>query len=119
MTESLDPLILDFLEWLAPSPRPYTQVMEAWRTSCPRLTVWEDSIDRGFVTRGDADAKGRMIAITRAGRDFLAENRRMAPSEIRAAPSSEENREEGGAEARRPLLLALVRVVRCARRDRD
>lgn len=85
MTGSLDPLILDFLEWLAPGPRPYAEVMEAWRTSCPRLTVWEDSLDRGFVAR-----EGRLIAITATGRDFLTSNRRMAPGGSRAAPSREE-----------------------------
>jgi hypothetical protein len=85
MTGDLDPLILDFLEWLAPAPRPYAEVMEAWRTSCPRLTVWEDSLDRGFVAR-----EGRTIAITAAGRVFLGANRRMAPDGSRAAPSREE-----------------------------
>ncbi|MEA2760659.1 MAG: hypothetical protein QOH65_3596 [Methylobacteriaceae bacterium] len=87
MNDSLDPLILDFLEWVGPDPRPYAEVMEAWRTSCPRLTVFEDSIDRGFVVRAD-----RMIAITAAGRDFLRESGRMAPGGSRAAPSREESR---------------------------
>jgi len=94
MSADLDPLILDFLEWLAPNPRPYAEVMEAWRTSCPRLTVWEDAVDRGFVVRADANRRGRMVAITRAGSDFLADNRRMAPSGLRAAPSREERRQE-------------------------
>ena len=88
MNANLDPLILDFLEWLAPSPRPYAEVMEAWRTSCPRLTVWEDSIDRGFVARAD-----RTITLTEAGRDFLAQ-KRMAPGETRTTPSPEEGRED-------------------------
>jgi hypothetical protein len=96
MTDSLDPLIRDFLEWLAPGPRAYAEVMEAWRTSCPRLTVFEDSIDRGFVVRGD-----RMIAITAAGRDFLRENGRMAPGGERAAPGREERREESWEKRRR------------------
>jgi hypothetical protein len=99
MSDGLDPLICDFLEWLAPGPRPYAEVMEAWRTSCPRLTVWEDAIDRGFVARVAANA-GRKIAITPAGRDFLAENRRMAPGGEHAAPSREE-REEIRKEGRR------------------
>lgn len=94
---SIDPLILDFLEWLAPEPRPYAEVMEAWRTSCPRLTVWEDSIDRGFVARGEPHRPLRRIAITDAGRNFLAANGRMAPSGSHAAPS----REEIGQESRR------------------
>ena len=43
MADTLTPLILDFLEWVAARPRPYAEVMDAWRTSCPRLTVWEDA----------------------------------------------------------------------------
>jgi hypothetical protein len=96
MSQNLDPLILDFLEWIGPAPRPYAEVMEAWRTSCPRLTVFEDSIDRGFVTRAGANGGGRVIAITQAGRDFLAGNGRMAPGGSGAAPNQEENREESG-----------------------
>jgi hypothetical protein len=91
---NLDPLILDFLEWIAAGPRPYSEVMEAWRTSCPRLTVFEDAIDRGFVVRAHANGAGRLIALTEAGRDFLAENRKMAPCGSRAAPNSEESSKE-------------------------
>jgi hypothetical protein len=98
---NLDPLILDFLEWIAAGPRPYSEVMEAWRTSCPRLTVWEDAMDRGFVVRAHANGAGRMIALTEAGGAFLAENRKMAPGGFRAAPRSEESPEEILEERRR------------------
>ena len=47
----IDPLILDLVEWVAARPRPYDEVMTAWRTSCPRLPVWEDAVDRGFLRR--------------------------------------------------------------------
>jgi hypothetical protein len=43
-------LILDLLQWLANGERTYEEVMDAWRTSCPRLPVWEDANDRGLVT---------------------------------------------------------------------
>src|SRR5262249_38687005 len=46
---TVENLILDLLEWLGPEPRPYPQVMEAWRTSCPKLPVWEEANDRGFI----------------------------------------------------------------------
>ena len=49
MSETVDALLGDMLAWLARDARPYDEVMEAWRTSCPRLTVWEDAVDRGFV----------------------------------------------------------------------
>jgi hypothetical protein len=47
---SINPLVFDLLEWLALSPRPYAEVMEVWRTSCPRLTIWEDAVDLGLLT---------------------------------------------------------------------
>jgi hypothetical protein len=49
MSAQIEPLILDLVEWVAHAPRPYREVIEAWRTSCPRLTVWEDAVDRGWV----------------------------------------------------------------------
>jgi hypothetical protein len=47
MTGTAEPLILDLLEWVAGKDRSYEEVMDAWRTSCPRLPVWEDANDRG------------------------------------------------------------------------
>ena len=44
-----EPLILDLVAWVAKQPRPYGEVIEAWRTNCPRLTVWEDAVERGLV----------------------------------------------------------------------
>lgn len=50
MSQSItEPLILDLVAWVAQRPRPYAEVIDAWRTSCPRLTVWEDAVDRGLV----------------------------------------------------------------------
>lgn len=43
------PLLRDLVAFVAPAPLPLAQVMDAWRTSCPRLTVWEDAIDQGLV----------------------------------------------------------------------
>jgi hypothetical protein len=45
----VDSLILDLLHWLTTGDRTYDQVLDAWRTSCPRLPVWEDANDRGLV----------------------------------------------------------------------
>lgn len=64
------PLILDFLEWVAAEPRSHREVMETWRTSCPRLTVWEDAVDAGYVERvRTADAQ--TVRITPRGLDAL------------------------------------------------
>ena len=64
---SLENLILDFLEWLATRPRPYAEVMNTWKTSCPMFPVWEEAVDRGFVVREDRGLTDRQIAITTEG----------------------------------------------------
>jgi hypothetical protein len=73
----LDPLILDLLEWIGREPRCYAEVIDVWRTSCPRLTVWEDAMDRGFAVREHAPGREVMIRLTDAGRDFLREHGRI------------------------------------------
>jgi hypothetical protein len=46
MVDTVENLILDLLEWVGRRERTYQETMEAWRTSCPRLPVWEDATDR-------------------------------------------------------------------------
>jgi hypothetical protein len=75
---TLDPLILDLLEWIAREPRSHAEIIEAWRTSCPRLTVWEDAVDRGFAAREPGPGRDVMIRLTDEGRDFLRQNGRFA-----------------------------------------
>lgn len=43
------PLTRDLLEWVAAAPRTYRETMEVWRTSCPRLSIWEDAVGDGLV----------------------------------------------------------------------
>jgi hypothetical protein len=70
----VDALILDLLEWLATGERSYDEVMEAWRTSCPKLPVWEDAVDRGLVTREDSNGRC-IVGVSAAGRALLARHR--------------------------------------------
>lgn len=49
MSDPVEPLILDLLEWIGPRRRAYAEVLEVWRTSCPRLPVWEEANVRGFI----------------------------------------------------------------------
>lgn len=78
---AIDALILDFVAWVAEGPRPYDEVMAAWRTSCPRLTVWEDAIEAGYVARVDRAAAGQMVRVTPRGIAFLAAHGRQDPSQ--------------------------------------
>jgi hypothetical protein len=75
MSDVLDSLILDLLGWLGPHPRPYAEVMEAWRTSCPRLPVWEEANDRGLIERRDEPGRGQCISVSAAGADHLRQCR--------------------------------------------
>jgi hypothetical protein len=65
-TSTIDSLVFDLVEWVGKEPRTYRQVMDAWRTSCPRLTVWEEAVDRGLLARS-----GEGVAVTDAGRAYL------------------------------------------------
>lgn len=76
MSNGLDPLILDLVEWVAREPRPYAELIDAWRTSCPRLTVWEDAVDRGFVRREGARLSETIVHVTDEGRAYLTANGR-------------------------------------------
>ena len=72
MSDPVEPLILDLLEWLARAPRPYSEVMEAWRTSCPRLPVWEEANSRGFLERLHVEGAEAVVIVSTAGRRHLA-----------------------------------------------
>jgi hypothetical protein len=71
MTELADPLVLDFVEWIAREPRLYAEVLGTWKTSCPRLTIWEDAADRGYVVRETLAGLGLVVTITEAGEKLL------------------------------------------------
>lgn len=71
MADSLDPLVRDLVEWVAREPRPYAEMLEAWRTSCPRLTVWEDAEARGLVERRTLSGPIPHFVVTEAGLAFL------------------------------------------------
>ena len=67
----LDPLVRDLVEWIAREPRAYADVIDAWRTSCPRLTVWEEACERGLVARRFVRGEGASVHVTEAGQRFL------------------------------------------------
>jgi len=72
---TVDALILDLLEWVGRYPRPYAEVMEAWRTSCPRLPVWEDANERGYIARHREPGRGELISVSAAGAAYLSTQR--------------------------------------------
>jgi hypothetical protein len=82
MTKQTQPLasalMLQFLDWVASRDRTHAEAMEAWRTSCPRMTVWEDAIDAGLIRlkRAEQATKGSVrVFLTSRGRALLESGR--------------------------------------------
>jgi hypothetical protein len=71
MADLADPLVLDFVEWIAREPRLYSEVIATWRTSCPRLTIWEDAVDCGYVARETIAGFGLIVMVTEDGKKLL------------------------------------------------
>ncbi len=74
-SETVETLLLDLLEWVGTAPRPYAEVLDAWRTSCPRLPIWEEANDRGFLTRHHEPGKAASIAVSPLGSQYLRVHR--------------------------------------------
>lgn len=75
MSDPIEPLILDLLEWIGPHARPYDEVLEAWRTSCPRMPVWEEANQRGFIEHIHEPGQAALVAVSPLGLAQLAARR--------------------------------------------
>jgi len=77
MPESVSLLMIQFLEWVSSRHRTYAEAMDAWRTSCPRLSVWEDALIDGLIRVEQSE-----VALTPRGREILEanQNRRSVPA---------------------------------------
>jgi hypothetical protein len=66
MPEPVSALTLQFLAWVSSRPRTYADAMNAWQSTCPRHTIWEDAVTDGLVT-----VKSDIVALTPRGRAIL------------------------------------------------
>ena len=70
--ESADRLMLDFLAWVGHRRRTYADTMESWRSSCPRLTIWEDAIAAGYIQLASGNTfDGAEVTLTERGRALV------------------------------------------------
>jgi hypothetical protein len=69
MSEPASLIMLQFLAWVADRSRTYPETMDAWRSTCPRLSVWEDAIIDGLVRIDNGN--GRAVVLTPRGRKML------------------------------------------------
>ncbi|HXN35198.1 MAG TPA: hypothetical protein VN877_03450 [Opitutaceae bacterium] len=85
MADPNDALTLQLLEWVSREPRSYAEVLDAWRTTCPRLSIWEDACIEGLI---DYDPNGdRIVRASPKGRAVL-KARQEAPGSPAAQKSS-------------------------------
>ena len=49
MHQTVRPLTLELLTWISNRPRTYAEAMEAWRSNCPRHSIWEDALADGLI----------------------------------------------------------------------
>jgi trans-aconitate 2-methyltransferase len=75
MSDPVDALVLDLLEWIGPQPRAYAEVIDAWRTSCPRLPVWEEANARGYIVHEHVEGTGTLISVSPVGHAALNQRR--------------------------------------------
>ena len=78
MSTTMSALTVQFLAWIETGSRTYEETMEAWRSSCPRMPVWEDAVGEGLVTIDGANAARQSLArvdLTAAGRRLLQASR--------------------------------------------
>jgi D-3-phosphoglycerate dehydrogenase len=102
MSDPVEPLILDLLEWIGPRARPYAEVLEAWRTSCPRLPIWEEANKRGFVDHSHEQGKPAVVAVSPLGHSWLASQRSSAGNPSPAAHSEVVHRDSTNTEQSMP-----------------
>jgi hypothetical protein len=73
MHEPINALMLQFLEWLSQRPRTYAEAMDAWQSSCPRHTTWEDALGEGWIRIEGTDEHSH-VTLTPQGKNVLNEN---------------------------------------------
>jgi hypothetical protein len=86
MPKPVSLLTVQFLAWVADRPRTYADVMEAWRSNCPRNPVWEDAVIEGLVCFENG-SRGTVV-LTSLGRTTLARESQLerGPSQWAEAP---------------------------------
>ena len=70
MFDAVESLVLDLLEWVADGERSHDEVMDAWRTACPRFPVWEEANNRKLIARLYVNGR-TVVKVTLSGMALL------------------------------------------------
>ncbi|HZN67352.1 MAG TPA: hypothetical protein VFB66_18840 [Tepidisphaeraceae bacterium] len=89
MPEPVSLLTREFLTWVASRRRTYAEAMEAWRSSCPRLTIWEDALLDGLIqVEGGGPRQHLEVTLTPRGRAILDGDGGHTPPHTDASPGT-------------------------------
>jgi hypothetical protein len=82
MPETVSSLTQEFLVWISSRPRTYADAMEAWRSTCPRHSVWEDALVNGLIeiVESEETMDQCQVVLTARGRAKLEGQHRATPS---------------------------------------
>jgi hypothetical protein len=72
MDMSTSALTFDLLAWIDSRTRSYEETIEAWKTSCPRLSIWDDAVVDGLVRIDRRSGEGAIVVLTALGHTALA-----------------------------------------------
>lgn len=64
-------IMIQFLEWVAARPRSREDVLDAWRSSCPRMPVWEDARADGLVRQCGGERGEHRVELTDRAKALL------------------------------------------------
>lgn len=84
MSDTVENLLLDLIEWVGRKEHTYQETLDAWRTSCPRLPVWENANDRGLVELTLVNGSP-LVRPSPAGLSLLREHRPRAYDELQSS----------------------------------
>jgi hypothetical protein len=72
MPESANLLMLEFLSWISSRRRTYAETMNAWQSTCPRHTIWEDAMIDGYIQVNRSETlRDPEVTLTANGRALL------------------------------------------------
>lgn len=73
MMTAHESLTLQLLEWIAQGSHSYLDALDTWKSSCPRLTIWEDACAAGLIDC--TPGRSGVVSLTGKGRKQLEESR--------------------------------------------
>jgi hypothetical protein len=64
--------VMEFLTWVSLRPRTYGEAMASWRSTCPRLSTWEDALADGLIEVASGTTLDQsVVKLTQRGRAVL------------------------------------------------